>query len=248
MLWRLARSSKKALPEKCQRCSEGREVKPLWEPTGTKPGGGVGGREGCVWSLEARQGLGGRGNGRGPRLCLDSGCAPGPASRRRLTSLRFEPPGRRAELAADGAGPPRWGLWISLAAPPAAASALGFCSAPWDLFPPGPSLRTRRPASHPPLPAPGAGRGRRGRGRVVECATLRSGSATFSRRRHCALTSGAGLARAVIARAAGGWGGSRDESRVGRHCHSLSGPGRAALQQPAARGRVGGRMGRGLRE
>lgn len=61
----------------------------------------MGGREGCVWSLEARQELGGRGNRRGPRLCLDSGFAPGPASRRRLTSLRFGPPGRRVELEAD---------------------------------------------------------------------------------------------------------------------------------------------------
>lgn len=130
MLCRLARSSKKALPEKCRRCSEGREVKPLWEPTGTKPGGGVGGREGCVWSLEARQGLGGRADSRGPRLCLDSGFAPGPASRRRLTSLRFGPPSPRAELAADvpvphvgGFGslwqrrPPLPRLWVSAPRP-----------------------------------------------------------------------------------------------------------------------------------
>lgn len=200
-----------------------------------KAWGRVGGREGCVWSLEARQGLGGRGNGRGPRLCLDSGFAPGPASRRRLTSLRFGPPGRRA-------GPPRWGFWISLTAPPAAASALGFCSAPWDPFPPGPSLRTRRPASHPPLPAPGAGRGRsRGRGRVVECATLRSGSATFSRRRHCALPSGARLARAVIARATGGWrGGVARREPSGKTLPLSVWPGKSSLAA-ASRERAGGR-------
>lgn len=103
----------------CLRNAEGAQKDARSNPCGNRLGqslGEGGGREGCVWSLEARQGLGGRGNGRGPRLCLDSGFAPGPASRRRLTSLRFGPPGRRA-------GPPRWGFWISLTAPPAAASA-----------------------------------------------------------------------------------------------------------------------------
>lgn len=123
-----------------------------------------------------------------------------------------------------------------MATPPAAAS-----GPPLRLGVPGslPS-RTRHPAYHPPpLPAPGAGGGRRGRGRVVECATRRRGSAALSRRRHCALRRGAGLA------SSGDRGGeTRRERRAGRHCRSLSGRGRAASQQPAARGRVGGRMGR----
>lgn len=93
------------------------------------------------------------------------------------------------------------------------------------------------------ISAPGAGGGRRGRGRVVECATRRRGSAALSRRRHCALRRGAGLASSD-----GRGGETRGECRAGRHCRSSSGRGRAASQQPAARGRVGGRMGRGLGE
>lgn len=81
------------------------------------------------------------------------------------------------------------------------------------------------------ISAPGAGGGRRGRGRVVECATRRRGSAALSRRRHCALRRGAGLASSD-----GRGGETRGECRAGRHCRSSSGRGRAASQQPAARG------------
>lgn len=248
MLWRLARSSKKALPEKCRRCSEGREVKPLWDPTGTKPGERVGGREGCVWSLEARQGLGGRGNGHGPRLCLDSGFAPGPASRRRLTSLRFGRPGRRAELAADVPVPHVGALDLSGSA---ACRCLGFGFLLRALG----SLPSRTLTADPPPCLPPAftcswsgqkasrpGPRRRVRNVAQWVRNLFPPPPLRSPERRWASES---RDRASGGRVAGG---SRDESRVGRHCHSLSGPGRAALRQPAARGRVGGRMGRGLGE
>lgn len=79
------------------------------------------------------------------------------------------------------------------------------------------------------------------RGRVVECATLRSGSAAFSRRRHCALPSGAGLARAVIARAAGGWrGGVARREPSGKTLPLSVWPGKSSLAA-ASRERAGGR-------
>lgn len=193
------------------------------EPTGRAPRGA---RGVCL-------GPGGRGSGRGPRL---RPARQGPPLAD--ASLPF----RRGGPASgpDSAGPPPAGFGFRSQRRPPLPQALRLGSGPRAPFPQDPHP-PRGPSSHPPpLPAPGTRRGRRGRRRVVECAPrVRS----LSRRRRCALWRGAGLATSGP-----GWGGGRGERPAGRHCRSPSGHGRAAAQQPAARGRVGGRMGRGLRE
>lgn len=193
--------------------------------------------------MEGRQGLGGP--GKRPQL------PPSPDLGRRAMA-RLSPTPHFPSVRATGpagrtasAGPPPSGIGVSVAAPPAAyLRPSGRIRGLRDSFPTGPSAQPRRPASHPPpLPAPGTGGGRRGRGRVVECETQRRDSAALSRRRHCALQHSAGLASS-----SGRAGETHGGRPAGRHCRSPSGRGRAASQQPAARGRVGGRMGRGLGE
>lgn len=223
-----------------RRSSEGRQVRSQRELTG-KPRGGERG----VSKARRPAGAGRPESGHCLRLRLrlrpTSGGEPGPASHRRLTSL---PPGRPG---------PRAGL--ETAAPDLHVRGLRFRSQRLPLLPqalrsglgtPGspssrPSAQPRRSAFHPPpLPAPEAGGGSRGRGRVVECATrVRSPFPPPPQ-------------RSPARRRAGARDGRRGETRgrrlAGRHCRSPSGRGRAASQQLAARGRVGGRMGRGLGE
>lgn len=240
----MARSSEEAPPGERRRCSEGHEVKSRREPTGKKPRGV---ERGCVWGLEARPGLGARRRGRGPRLRPVSGGTPGPASRRRLTSRPSRRPGPRAGLEAAPAGPHVRGFGLRSQRRPPLPQALRFGSGPRDPFPPGPAappttrrlylLRERVEGVEAGAASSSARRGA-------------AGPQPFSRRRHCALRRRARLASRGGRRGGRGdcWGGgeTRGECRAGRHCRSLSGPGRAASQQPAARGRVGGRMGRGL--
>lgn len=83
---------------KRRRRSERRPVRPRREPEGPPARGGR------RWGLEARQEPGARrpGTHRGPRLRPAPGGAPGPASRRRRTSLPSGRPGPRAGLEAAG--------------------------------------------------------------------------------------------------------------------------------------------------
>lgn len=183
------------------------------------PGGGRG-----VSRPGGPPGAGGPGSGRGARLLSASGRAPGPASRD--ASLPFRPePGPRLpgspRRSPPASGPPLWAP-RSRDLPPSRPSSS------FPLRPPSP--RVPSPVfPHPPsLPAAGAGTSRPGpRRRVSE----RRGSATLSRRRHCAL-SGAGLA------SSGGRGGEKTQPRAcgaETHCRSPSDPGRAASPEPAAR-------------
>ena len=134
---------------------------------------------------------------------------------------------------------PHLELWILVVAPP-----VPFSGPPLRLgshLPKGPSPGTHHSTSHPqPLPAPGASRGCGYRGRVVE--HTQRGSAALSRRRHCALRHGAGLASS---------GGRAGETRTtpGKETLPLAvGPGKSSL--PAASPeRAGGRLnGEGSRE
>lgn len=188
------------------------------------------------------------GTHRGPRPRPASGGAPGPASRRRRTSL----PSGRPPARARGPGWRRpapdsriGNSGVPVAAPHAPARRPSATARrPRTPFPAGPSPGTRRPTSHPPRylllePAQGVETG------AASSGAQRGGrgSAALSRRRrHCALWRGAGLP-------SGRRGGELSDGRpAGRHCRSPPGRGRAAAPQRAARGRVGVRMGRGLRE
>ena len=189
MLGRVARSSKKDPPGKSRRRSEGLEVKSGRELTGKL----LGGERGVSRAWRPARDWGAGKTAAAPAFARPRAARHGPP----LTdaSLPFRP-GDRARGPDCPRRPPRSGIGVSVAAPPAAylrpsARIRGLR----DSFPPGPSARPRRPASHPPpLPAPGTGGGRRGRGRVVECETQRRDSAALSRRRHWALRHGAGLA------------------------------------------------------
>lgn len=128
-----------------------------------------------------------------------------------------------------------------VAAPPAAASGppLGFGDPGVPFFP------TLSPA--PPLRLPPA---------AFTCSrSRRRASRPGPRRRVCdAGPQPFPAATTALSGAAQGWrarrppGGDARPRLAGRHCRSPSGRGRAASQQLAARGRVGGRMGRGLGE
>lgn len=95
--------------------------------------------EGCAWGLETRPELGGRGKCRGPRLRPASGGAPGPASRRRLTSLPSGRPGPRAGLRAAGAVLRIWNFGFRPPRPPPLPPGCAYGSAPWRAFPAGPA-------------------------------------------------------------------------------------------------------------
>lgn len=188
-----------------------------WE----SPGGGRG-----VSRPGGPPGAGGPGSGRGARLLSASGRAPGPASRD--ASLPFRP-----ELGPRLPGSPR-------RSPPASGPPLRAPRSrdlPHLLLPPLSPLRPSSPRvpspvfpDPPSLPAAGAGTSRPGpRRRVSE----RRGSATLSRRRHCALSGAARGWRAAVAA-----GGKKTQPQVcgaGTHCRSPSDPGRAASPEPAAR-------------
>lgn len=127
--------------------------------TRSTPGGNLqtrspGGRKGCVWGLEARQGQEDRRSGRGrcPRLSPASGGAPGSASHRRLTSLPSGWPGpRRAPTFED---------LVSVADPPATASGPPLCiGIPGSL--PSETLDPDRPPRLPPAAFTCSGSGRR---------------------------------------------------------------------------------------
>ncbi|XP_046505784.1 basic proline-rich protein-like [Equus quagga] len=172
-------------------------------------------------------GPGGRGSGRGPRL---RPARQGPPLAD--ASLPF----RRGGPASgpDSAGPPPAGFGFrSQRRPPPGLGAPGPLS-------PGPS-----PAPRPQLP-PAAFTCSRNAPRASRPAPRRrvraAGPQPFP---PPPLRS---LARRWAGDQQPGVGGGRGERPAGRHCRSPSGHGRAAAQQPAARGRVGGRMGRGLRE
>jgi hypothetical protein len=182
---------------------------------------------------------------RSGRLRPASGCAPGPASRRRLTSLPSRGPARAA---------PTCGVRSGSRRPSPLPGAL--CSRHGG---PGPLPSLRDPHFDPAACLPPAaftcswsGRrasrpGPRRRERVSE----RHGSAALSRRRHCALGAaplGAGLASSC------GRGGRAASARAGATLPLSVRPGKSSLTGAAAkerereRGRAAGRVGRGLAE
>lgn len=173
------------------------------------PGGGRG-----VSRPGGPPGAGGPGSGRGARLLSASGRAPGPASRD--ASLPFRPePGPRLpgspRRSPPASGPPLWAP-RSRDLPPSRPSSS------FPLRPPSP--RVPSPVfPHPPsLPAAGAGTSRPGpRRRVSE----RRGSATLSRRRHCAL-SGAALRGAGLASSCGRGGGKRRSRERAERGHTAA--------------------------
>lgn len=233
MLGRVGQSSKKTLPGKNRRRSDPREVKPQPEPIGKKSPKG---QEGCVWDPEARQALGGRGSGCGPRPA--SGCAPGPSSRRRLTS----PPSRR-----HGPG------WRPVPGPPGPLAPVWDFRFQWQRSPPLHRLwvsapRPGIPSLQDPHPEPAVLLPTRrlylllastpGLWRPVRNSEPRVGVQPFP--------AATALSRAALGpsnTSGRGIGGreSRDERPARRHCRSQSSCRKAASQLTTARGRAGGR-------
>lgn len=222
-----------------QRSSEGRQVKSQRELTG-KPRGGERG----VSRAQRPAGAGKPGKRPLPPPSPDLGRR----ARARLSPTPHFPSARATGPAGRTgdrrAGPPRPEVGVSVPAPPAAASGppLGFGDPGIPFFP------TLSPA--PPLRLPPA---------AFTCSrSRRRASRPGPRRRVCDAAPRVRSPfppppqRSPARRRAGERDGRRGETRggrlAGRHCRSPSGRGRAASQQPAARGRVGGRMGRGLGE
>ncbi|XP_064345399.1 uncharacterized protein LOC116148071 [Camelus dromedarius] len=136
---RVARSSKKAFQGEAEGARRGARSRP-----GGNRQGNPGGRKGCARGLEARQGLGGPGSGRSPRLRPTSGGAPGPAS------LRFRPGGRAhgPDWRRPALAPHVRGLGFRSQRPPPLPQALRSCSGTPGSLP----SRTLTPAPPPRLP------------------------------------------------------------------------------------------------
>lgn len=172
----------------------------------------------------------GRGSCRGARLRSASGPAPGPASRD--PSLPFRrAPGRRLpglpRLSPPASGPPPLGLCA-----PRIPRPRSFPRRP-------PSPRVPPPASPPSaFTCCGTGASRPGPCRRVRA----SGPQPFP----AAATTLSGAARRGAGEQLCPRGETQRACGARTHCRSPSDRGRAAAQKPAARGRVGGRVGRGL--